>query len=384
MEFSDGYVNEHGVAIASDNCPSREDQPEFTDGGIGYWLRRLMAERATSAREAVKIGGALVEKFGYTAAGRSYCIAGPNEAWVMCVVRGKHWVAQRVPDDKVMIIPNYYMIQEINLADTINFMGSKDIIDYAVIRGWYDSEKDGEFNFREVYGVDWSINHQHNINRQWGALRLISEEEYDLNDNFPFAVTPKKKLDLDDIFAVLRDHYEGTSLENSDHSQTPHEDDNRPICTLSTQYAFVAQLRNNFPKALNSVIWYSPVQPCLHPFVPVYTNISEFPPLFAHENYRTGLKRHFADNYSELKSGFTGHAFQSFTEFAKWVNEDYYDRSPEIIQKNSKIEQEIIQNHFRFDKNMLEIYRENPSKVQKMITDYSTKNLKLLTSLQFD
>ena len=34
-------MQQKGVAITSDNCPSREDKPELTDGGIGFKLRRL-------------------------------------------------------------------------------------------------------------------------------------------------------------------------------------------------------------------------------------------------------------------------------------------------------------------------------------------------------
>ncbi len=94
MEFSDSYMNEWGVTIGSDACMSREKKAKLTDGGIGYWLRRAMAERATSAREAVKIGGALVEQYGYSSSGRTYCIADAHEAWMLAVVNGKHWVAQ--------------------------------------------------------------------------------------------------------------------------------------------------------------------------------------------------------------------------------------------------------------------------------------------------
>ena len=65
MLFSDSYLNEWGVSIASDNCPSREDKPEITDGGIGYMLRRLIAQRAKTAREGVLLAGKLVERFGY-------------------------------------------------------------------------------------------------------------------------------------------------------------------------------------------------------------------------------------------------------------------------------------------------------------------------------
>jgi len=383
MKFSDGYLNEYNVVIASDNCPSKEDKPELTDGGIGYWLRRLMAERAKSAREAVEIGGKLVEKFGYDSPGRSYCIADPNEAWVMSVVNGKHWVAQRVPDDKVMIIPNYYMIQEIDLSDSDNFMGSTDIIDYAVSRGWYNPQEDDEFNFREVYGIDWSINHTHNINRQWGGLRLIAKDKFDMNDNFPFAMTPKKKLDVSDIFAVLRDHYEGTDLENIDHSLSPHKTETRTICTHSTQYGFVAQLQSNLPKEIAGVMWYAPVQPCLHPFVPVYINTMEFSPFFAHEDYKTGLELHFDENYAELKKEFERHHFQEFTEFSHKVNEDYKKYSLPIIKHYSLYEKEQITKHKEYAKLIKRAFNEDPSLALDIMTEYSQENLFKLLDTQF-
>ncbi|MBN2280568.1 MAG: C69 family dipeptidase [Candidatus Marinimicrobia bacterium] len=384
MEFSDGYLNEHNVVIASDNCPSKEDQPELTDGGIGYWLRRLMAERAASAREAVKIGGQLIEKYGYTASGRTYCIADPHEAWVMCVVNGKHWVAQRVPDDKVMIIPNYYMIQEIDLSDTLNFVGSDDIIEYAISRGWYNPQKDGKFNYREAYGVDWSINHQHNINRQWGGLRLIAKDKFGLNDHFPFAVKPKKKIGLEDVFAVLRDHYEGTEMENENHGKTPHDHDNRPICTLETQYGFVAQLSSGLPREIAGVMWYAPVQPCLHPFVPVYLHTQHFPSTFAYEDYKSGLKLHFYENYDSIRSQLYDHSFQIFARFSLWVNEDYYGRSVEILEQIAKYQLEILDEQEKFRMQLLQKIETDVSNVQNIVTDYSNKNLRLLNSFQLD
>ena len=46
MRFSDSFLNEWGVCIASNRCPSRENAGEVTDGGIGRLLRRLVAQRA--------------------------------------------------------------------------------------------------------------------------------------------------------------------------------------------------------------------------------------------------------------------------------------------------------------------------------------------------
>ena len=119
MLFSDSYINEWGVSITSDNCPSRENKPQITEGGIGYMLRRLVAERVKTAREGVLLAGRLVERFGYIDSGRTYFICDPDEGWLFCVVNGKHWLAQRVKDDQVamvaamngikMIVPNVHV-----------------------------------------------------------------------------------------------------------------------------------------------------------------------------------------------------------------------------------------------------------------------------------
>lgn len=54
--FSDSYLNEWAVAIASDASSSKERSPyAVTQGGIMYWLRRLVAERAKTAREGVYV-----------------------------------------------------------------------------------------------------------------------------------------------------------------------------------------------------------------------------------------------------------------------------------------------------------------------------------------
>jgi len=82
MLFSDSYLNEWGVCVTSDNCPSREDKAEITDGGIGYMLRCLVAQRAKTAREGVLLAGKLVERFGYIDSGRTYIICVKVSYWL--------------------------------------------------------------------------------------------------------------------------------------------------------------------------------------------------------------------------------------------------------------------------------------------------------------
>ncbi len=133
-EFSDAFLNEWGVAVVSDSCPSREDdyavlvrRGEIRDGGIGGMLRRLIAQRAHSAREGVTLAGELIERFGYVDSGRTYVIADPREAWLLAVVRGRHWVARRVPDDQVVVVSNVYVVDTVDLSDPTNYYRGCDL-----------------------------------------------------------------------------------------------------------------------------------------------------------------------------------------------------------------------------------------------------------------
>ena len=158
----DSYANEYGVCLASDQCLSREDR---ATGSMVYEIRTTAIQKAHSAREAVHIIGSLVSRYGYADSGRSYLVADQKEGWIVAVVKGRHWVAQRVPDDQIATIPNYYTIGEINLKDTLNFLGSKDIIKYARKRGWYKPKRDGAFNFRRAYAHPATLSDSHNLKR---------------------------------------------------------------------------------------------------------------------------------------------------------------------------------------------------------------------------
>ena len=71
-------------------------------GGVGYGIRRLMAERAHSAREAIQIAIDLLGKYGYFSEGRTYTVADAKEAWQIAIHKGDTWVARRVKDCEVV------------------------------------------------------------------------------------------------------------------------------------------------------------------------------------------------------------------------------------------------------------------------------------------
>lgn len=247
LSFSDSYLNEWGVCVTSDNCPSREDRPQLEQGGIRKMLRRLVAERARSARDGVLLAGRLIERFGYGDSGRTYIICDPREGWLLCAINGKHWVATRVPDNQVAMVANTFTLRAIDLADTSRFLGSTDIIDYAIERAWYDPAADGPFDFAAVYANPHSARHASNMDRHWGGLRHVSATPVARGDELPFAVVPNRKLGVADLMQILRDHYEGTDLHAVDASDGDPHAAGGTICNTGTQTSFIAQLRDDRP-----------------------------------------------------------------------------------------------------------------------------------------
>lgn len=375
MEFSDSYMNEWGVTIGSDACLSREKKTDLSDGGIGYWLRRAMAERARTAREAVEIGGALVEQFGYSSSGRTYCIADPNEAWMLSVVKGKHWVAQRVPDDHVAIIPNYYTITTVDLSDSANFLGSSDLIEYAIKRKWYKPEKDGDFNFRLAYSDPDNLENTGNIVRHWSALNLLYSGGFETTDTFPFSYKPKKKIELSDLFTVLRNHNEGSEYDKSDNftQGNPHEH-GRAICSNTTQYGFVAQLRRDLPRELAYVMWLAPFRPCVHAFTQWYFGMSSIPEGYAEGTYKNALNAHF-DPIENVFEYAPDNQFLKYVKNAKAVDQDYGSQIKSIKHRVSQLETELLENQASFEKMAQQKSGKDKRQLKQSIQTYCEKQL---------
>jgi dipeptidase len=370
MEFSDSYHNEYGVSIVSDACPSREDHGEISDGGIGYWLRRIMALQATSAREAVRIGGKLIEKYGYVSSGRTYCIADKDEAWMLSVVKGKHWIAQRVPDDEVAIIPNYFTIQKIKLQDTLNYLGSEDIIRYARKKGWFKGP-DSAFNFRLAYADPNSLTHKINVERHWAALNKLAPKEYKLHDHFPFSFQPERKIVLMDLFDILRYHYENTSIDRS-HNHTlgsPHQT-HRAICANSTQYGLVAQHRSKLPVSIGSVLWISLFHPCIHPFIPFYNGMKDSP-VTIDMDAQSALRTHFekSDNRNII--------FAQFVKNGINIDKDYQNYYLNYLPQTLQQERNLLINQKKNEKKWLTEYKTNQSQAIDSITAFCHQQMQM-------
>jgi len=371
MLFSDSYLNEWGVCIASDACLSREDKPKISHGGISLMLRRLVAQRAKTAREGVLLAGQLVERFGYNASGRTYTICDPNEGWLFCAVNGKHWLARRVPDDEVAIIANTYTVHEVDLADSANFLASDDIIKYALSRGWYNPKKGKAFDFAAAYANPDNAADSANFCRQWGGLRFIAADSAPLDQHLPFSVKPLKKLGVADLMQILRDHYEGTMLFGADpETGDPHRTGMRSICTWTTQTSFIAQLRGNMPSDLGLVYWVCLGAPCTSFYIPYYFGLNDFPAGYAAEEgspsdevFETTINGPFKANMHR--------AFWSFANFHNKVCANYSNITSRLTFERMEIEDRAMVLQKPLERTARELYPLDRQAAMALLMNFS-------------
>ena len=317
-----GGLNEHGLSIAIEFLPMREGLA-CDQGRVGpnsnHWTTSLIANgllRAKTAREAIRLIGAMVEEYGFLyyrapQAGVALPIADGREVWLMEIFgpgqdwtpdsgrAGGVWCAQRIPDGQVGCSANRSRIGAVDLNDADHFLASTNIFSLAEALGFWKSGT--PFLWHEIYGGPGDRN---NSLREWRALSLAApslELKFTgdaARDRFPFSVQPDQPLTVPKLMEVMRDHYEGTEFDlttkpafQTGQGRSPlaapwgppelHDllglKPERAIGTPTSGYVFVAQLRTNLPPAIANLLWFAYGPADTSCFIPLYAGTTDLP-----------------------------------------------------------------------------------------------------------
>lgn len=276
--LTNGGLNEHGVAardIWSDSRPELVAMTPKPQRGPNYSdLSRIVMERATSAEEAARIAGELIDTHGYSSyGGNSHMFADATEGWVLIDFAGGQglWIARRLgPDEIVMFYPGYIGEIPPDFRSHPDYMGSDNFIDFAIEQGWYDPATDEAFNVTTVYGTP--------------QVRYPrTEMEAELRGAAP--------LSLRDMLDAVRD---------------------RRIAKDSTGYGQVARLRQGVRPEMRT-LWVAPTGSVTAPFLPWRIGVSAVPPQYGKHRYLTkGESRRFLSEDWQMREAtlFAGRLFK--------------------------------------------------------------------------
>lgn len=381
------HMNEYQVAIGETTFTGRLELWNKS-AFLEYWhLMELALLRAKTAREAIKVITDLVEQYGYASEGESISIIDPNEAWILEIVgtgtggKGAVWVAMRIPDGAVSAHANRARIGEFPLNDPQNCLYSKNVIRFATEKGYYDPKKDGVFRFNDVYCPATPATLRYCETRVWSMFRraapsLNLSPDYHRGvkgtERYPLWIFPDKPLGLQDVFELLRDHYEGTPFDLTvGVAAGPFGNPNRnrplqwkadtltcawerPISTFNTAFSFVAQARNQLPNEIGGVVWFGVDDTWFTCYFPIYCHNASVPHAFA-----SGSLRKFSWES----------AWWVFNIVSNYANLRFSDISAEVRQKQSEIESVFLVRQDSIENMALNLqYKDRVN----FLTDYST------------
>ncbi len=331
-------INEHQLAIGESTFGGRDTLQ--SDKGIIDCQRlvRLMLERTTTAREAIKMADELLMKYGWSDFGEALTIADTKEVWHFEVVGpgkgniGAVWVAQRVADDEVGVNVNASTIGKINLKNKDYFMASKNIFSVAEKFDFWNKKNGKEFSFKYVYAPH-SRESVASRRREWRILSLLAPS---LNlsptaQDYPFSVKPDKKVTIAKMISIFKDYYQGTPYDmrrtitstdkNGKQQISPlanpfmpydqleidkvnggwfHQDKKtghiqflgeRTIARWYTMYGTITQSRDWLPDEIGGKLWLAEDNIASSIYIPVYCSVKSLPKAYATPGRVNGYTR---------------------------------------------------------------------------------------------
>ena len=260
-------------------------------GGIGEEdLVSIVLPYISTAREGVLRLGALLEEYG-TYEPNGIAFSDQNNIWWLETIGGHHWIARRVKDEEVVVMPNQFGLDTFDFADAKGEgkenLCSKDLEEF-IINNSLNLSLDGSINPRLCFGSHDDSDHVYNTPRAWFAYRYLCPHKhyYDgpkadvtpLDDDIPWSLIPEKKVTIEDVKYILSSHYQGTEYDPYGKLNTPNKGIFRPIGISRTSFMSIAQLRNNVEETLVPIQWVCYGSNAFNALIPLYPAAEEIPP----------------------------------------------------------------------------------------------------------
>ena len=318
-------------------------------------LLDVILPRAKTAREGVAILGNIVETIG-AGEGFGVVFVDEKEIWYFETATGHHWMAHRTPKDSYFASGNQGRLQAYVPGDA-NYMGSKGLIEFAVKHGRYDVAKDGDFNFSKAFCRDDDRDRDYNDPRVWQIQKLLNPSlEQNVADGrkFPVYLKPEKKLTVEDMKTVLRNHYDGTAHDPYSPKLNGSEPW-RPISVFRTYESHVMHVRPWMPKAVGEVTYVGFGMADLSCYVPFYQGLKAVP-----KNYGMGSDK-----------GDSRSAYWKYRKVLSLVMTENQKLGPVVKTAYRDFEAKTAEAQKTMEAKYLKTVKTNPKAADKLLNDFN-------------
>ncbi len=306
-------LNEKQLGIGETTIEGRKELVNPNGMFMIEELEKIVLQRCSTARDAIKLIGQLVKEYGYGDWGECLTIADKNEVWHFEIFGqgpekiGGVWAAVRIPDDHVGVSANISRIAELDLKNPDRYLASENVFEVAKELGYWDGKS--TFKFWEAYAGGNYFGEDKSFHiREFFILNTLAPSlnlSYDSRE-LPISVKPDEKVSVEKVSRLLMETYTGSSfdvlqnLKINDSTTAVAANpwmlrdtrdminavkpgtvpNNRNIAVPQCSYSTVIQLHRDLPDAIGGILWLSFDNPGQSPRIPVFCGTTDLPELF--------------------------------------------------------------------------------------------------------
>ncbi|MCK5146418.1 C69 family dipeptidase [bacterium] len=317
-------MNEKQLAIGETTFGGRKELKNDEGLFVIEELQRIVLERCTTAREAIKLIGRLVAEHGYGDSGECLTFVDKKEIWHFEIMGAGFtevsavWAAVRIPDDHVAVSANICRISKLELDKVDWYMASENVYRIAEENEWWNPDS-SEFIFWKAY----SGRKPYSIREFYVLSTLAPSANLDMEmEELPFSIKPDNKVSVRDVMKFYRETYEGTEWDMTRNfivekhrprgapepeEGTPPEmvkspianpwmtrymrnlvntlkpetaERQRTIAIAGCSYSQIIQVRDWLPDEIGGLAWFSFDNPGQSPRIPIYAGTLSLPKSF--------------------------------------------------------------------------------------------------------
>lgn len=318
----------------------------------------VLLSRCTTAREACALLGRIIEEAG-CGEGFGVGFVDSKEVWYLETGTGHQWIAHRTPADKYMATGNQGRLREYD-PEREDMMGSPTVMSWAKEHGFWNPEE-GPFDFAATYTRNDERDRVYNDPRVWIMQKHLNpsvEQPVDDGRNFEVYLTPEKPITVDDLKALMRNHYD---MSEHDPYQFGLRGDEpwRPISVFRTYESHIMQVRPWLPQAIGCLIHLAFGMADLSVYLPFYQGLEAVP-----QHYGCGT------DHCDRRS-----VYWKFRRLQTLVMTDYAGLAPMVKTAFAKFEADLAPRMAAFEAEFVKLHAEDEKAAAKLLNDFNLRVL---------
>ncbi len=273
-EYPACSMNEYGLTVVATVTAAAKDEyleldPYITPGLREAILAGVLAAQCKTARESVDKLAEMMEEYG-SAEGNILFFVDQKEAWMFECYGGHGYAAMKMPEDKVAVFGNNFMIETVDREDKENFVISEKLFDLMDKLG--PVIEAGKYNIAKSI----SVNPREEVSnmRTWVGHKILAPSTvgaYSDEIFYPLFYTPDEKVTVETVMDIFRNRYEDTIYD----MRTPENKGRRPIGVTRTGEVHIVQTFDHLPEDSCHLQWLALGNAEHSVFIPAFGGITD-------------------------------------------------------------------------------------------------------------